>query len=402
MVEHTATLKHKSPVATLSFASNKVTKTNDIALVHEWLSTYAGSEKVSESIINILNNVQVFSTVDFLSTEERKNIIGSRKAKTTFIQNLPLARRHFRYYLPLFPLAIRTHNLKDYKVIVSSSHAFAHGVKTTNNQLHVSFCHTPMRYIWDMQELYLEANNMNSGLVSFASKIMAKILRKWDAHVSKNVDFYISNSHFTADRIKRCYGREAKVIYPPVEIEKFISTKDKEDFYVTASRFVCYKKVEVVVEAFTKMPDKKLIVIGDGNRKASIEKIATSNVTVLSHLEFNKFHEYMRKAKGFIFAGEEDFGITMVEAQACGTPVIAYNQGGAAEIVIDKETGLLFNQQTADSIKDAITSFEDNYNGQFPIDKIRKNAERFNQDRFNHEFLSFLNDCIREKFPNQV
>lgn len=377
--------------------SEKDPEEKPIAIVHEWLSTKAGSEKVTESFINLFQNVEVYSTVDFLSKEERETMMGDRIPKTTFIQKLPFARRHFRYYLPIFPFAIRSHKLADHSVILSSSHAFAHGVKSRPGQVHISYSHTPMRYIWDMQDVYLESNNIHKGPLALASKLLTSLLRKWDARVSRNVDYYISNSGFTAKRIKDFYGRDARVIYPPVEVERFEVEHEKEDFYVTASRLVCYKKVEMVVEAFNKMPDKKLVVIGDGKRKELIEKIAGPNITILSHLKFEEFHWYMRKAKAFVFAGKEDFGITLVEAQACGTPVIAFGEGGAAEIVKDRETGLLFKEQTPESLINSCNEFEYAYNGTFPADRVRENSERFSLDRFNKEVLSFINSCVREK-----
>lgn len=368
------------------------------AVVHEWLSTNAGSEKVTSTIVDLFSDVDVFSTVEFLSPKDQKDIFGTKKVKTTFIQKLPFSRRHFRYYLPIFPLAVRQHALKDYPLIISSSHAFAHGVRKRKNQLHISYCHTPMRYIWDMQDIYLESNNLHKGIMGVGSKILTSILRKWDAHVSKNVDFYISNSHFTARRISSYYNKKAEVIYPPVDVDKYTPQEDKEDFYVTASRLVCYKQVEMVVEAFNRMPDKKLVVIGDGPRKEQILKMANSNIEVLSHLSFDNFHSYMRRAKGFMFAGKEDFGITLVEAQACGTPVIAFNEGGAAEIAIDGQTGVLFSEQTPESIISAVDRFEKEYNGRFPVNDIRKNAERFSREKFNVKFTQFVNECIQDKF----
>jgi glycosyltransferase involved in cell wall biosynthesis len=370
----------------------------NIAVVHEWLSVNAGSEKVTECIINLFEDVDVFSTVDFLSPKDRKSIVGNRKPHTSFVQKLPWARRHFRYYLPIFPFAVRSHNLENYPIIISSSHAFAHGIKKKKNQLHISYCHTPMRYIWDMQNVYLEAHKINIGPLGWASKVLTYFFRKWDAKVSQNVDYYISNSSFTAQRIRKFYGKKAHVIYPPVNIDRFEVEAKKEEFYVTASRLVCYKKVDLVVAAFTKMPDKKLIVIGDGNEKARIEKMAGPNITILSHLEFEKFHHYMRKAKAFVFAGKEDFGITLVEAQACGTPIIAYKKGGAGEIVKNRETGLLFNKQSVDEIIGAVQEFEANYEKSFIAEDIRKNAERFSLERFNTEMMSFVNTCIQEKY----
>ncbi len=377
--------------------STEISPKEKVAIVHEWLSTKAGSEKVTECLINLLQNVEVYSTVDFMSKGDRKAVMGDRFPKTTFIQKLPMARRHFRYYLPIFPFAVRSHNLRNHSLIISSSHAFAHGIKTRPGQLHISYSHTPMRYIWDMQELYLESNNLNKGPLAIGSKLLTSILRKWDARVSKNVDYYISNSKFTAQRIKSFYGREAHVIYPPVEVDRFELQAEKEDFYVSASRLVCYKKVELLVEAFNKMPEKKLILIGDGNRKSLIEKIAGPNITVLSHLAFPEFSSYMSKAKAFVFAGKEDFGITLVEAQACGTPVIAFGEGGAAEIVKDQETGVLFQEQSCQSLMEAVIDFEQNFEPNYSPAVVRQNAERFSLDRFNREVLDFIKTCLSEK-----
>ncbi len=368
-----------------------------MALVHEWLSVRAGSEIVTAALVNIFKTVDVFATVDFMNEEDRTNTVNKQKIKASFIQKLPLARRHFRYYLPIFPFAVRSHKLKKYPLILSSSHAFAHGLKKRKDQLHISYCHTPMRYIWDLQDVYLDSHGLNIGPLSWASKLLTFMLRKWDARVSRNVDYYIANSHFTARRIRKFYGRHAKVIHPPVNIDKFEVEEVKSDFYITVSRLVCYKKVDLVLEAFNAMPDKKLIVIGDGPEKAKIEKLAGPNITILSHLEFDKFHEYMRKAKAFVFAGKEDFGITLVEAQACGTPLIAFNKGGAAEIVKDGETGVFFKKQSKEAIVDAVVNFETLYEGHFSAQNIRENARRFDYARFEKEILEFVEECLVEK-----
>lgn len=371
-----------------------------IALVHEWLSVKAGSEKVTESFVDIFENVDLFATVDFMSKEDRDQIADGRKIKTSFIQYLPRARRHFRYYLPIMPWAVRGHNLKKYALIISSSHAFAHGVKKHPGQLHVSYCHTPMRYIWDLQDVYLESHGINIGPLGWASKILTSMLRAWDARVSKKVDYYIANSSFTAQRIRRFYGRKATVIHPPVNIEKFEVEADKDDYYITVSRLVCYKKVDLVVEAFNGLPDKKLIVIGDGPEKEKIEKMAGPNVTMLSHLEFSEFHKYMRKARAFVFAGKEDFGITLVEAQACGTPLIAFHKGGAAEIVKHQKTGLFFRKQSVEAVQAAIGEFETNYQDGFDAQTIRENAERFNYERFKREMRQFVASCLKKKYAH--
>ena len=368
-----------------------------VAVIHEWLSTNAGSESVTKHIIALIKRVDVFATVEFMSEADRQSVAGNRTIYTSFIQKLPLARRHFRYYLPIFPFAVLSHNLKKYDVLISSSHAFAHGIRKKKNQLHISYCHTPMRYIWDMQDVYLESHGINSGPIGWASKLLTTMFRYWDARASKNVDYYVANSTFTAQRIRRFYGRKAEVIFPPVNVSKFKVEEEKEDFYVTVSRLVCYKKVDLVVEAFKKMPNKKLIVIGDGNEKERIQATAGDNISFLSHLNFDKFHYYMRKAKAFVFAGKEDFGITLVEAQACGTPLIAFHKGGAAEIVQHTKTGLLFKQQSAEAIIHTVEEFEESYTGAFSAQQIRENANRFSAEMFNKRFSDFVKQCVAEK-----
>lgn len=365
-----------------------------IALVHEWLSLKAGSEEVLQSFVEIFQDVDLYATVDFMSAADREKIAGPREINTSFIQRLPFARRHFRYYLPLMPWAVRRHQLKQYSLVLSSSHAFAHGLKKAPGQVHISYCHTPMRYIWDMQDVYLKSHGIHAGPLGWASKLLTALLRAWDARVSGATDHYIANSRFTAQRIRRFYGRKATVIHPPVAVEKFSVEEQKGDYYLTVARMVCYKKVDLVVKAFNAMPLKKLIVIGDGSEKEKVELIAGPNVTILSHLEFAQFHKYLREAKAFVFAGKEDFGITLVEAQACGTPLIAFHKGGASEIIQPGKTGLFFRKQTPTAIAQAVEDFEQNYHGKFSAHQIRLNAERFGYERFKREVLEYVQNIF--------
>jgi glycosyltransferase involved in cell wall biosynthesis len=366
------------------------------AVVHEWLSVRSGSEKVTAQLLALLEQPQVFATVDFMDATDRRKVMGEALPKTTFIQHLPWAKRHFRYYLPLFPFAVRTHRLASYPLILSSSHAFAHGVPKRKGQLHLCYSHTPMRYIWDMEDLYLETHNLNSGLVKHAGKLFSALLRWWDKRVSRHPDYYIANSRFTATRIRKFYGREAVVIYPPVDVNRFDVAAEKGDYYVTASRLVSYKKTELIVEAFTKMPQKKLVVIGTGKDQLRLKAMAGTNITFHDHLPFDQYHAYLKGAKAFVYAGKEDFGITMVEAQACGTPIVAFGKGGAAEIVVDGVTGILFRHQTAEALQHAIQRFE-SQEIPFTPALIRENAERFGVERFNQEMLAFIHNCLNER-----
>lgn len=362
------------------------------AIIHEWLVSYAGSERCVESFTNIWKDADVFALVDFLNDEQRKIILKGKKAHTSFIQNLPFARKKHRYYLPLFPTAIEHINVSKYKLIISSSHAVSKGVKKNPDQLLICYCHSPMRYAWDQAEHYL------TGIKGSFAKAFMNYLRKWDLKSAENVNYFIANSHHIAEKIKRIYNRDSDVIYPPVDVDKFEVSVKKDDYYLIASRFVPYKKVDLVVEAFNKMPDKKLLVVGSGPDKEKVKAIAGSNIEFLPHLEFPQLKEYMMKAKAFVFAAEEDFGIVIVEAMACGTPVIALNKGGTAESVIDGKTGIHFNKQTPESIIEAVKAFEKRID-YFDVQSIRNHAEKFSRKNFEENMKKFVIDKF-EKFKN--
>ena len=296
-----------------------------IAVVHDWLVVYGGAEKVLEQILNIYPEADLFALVDFLD-EDKRDFIKDKKVKTSFIQRLPKAKTKYRNYLPLMPLAIEQLDLSKYDLIISSSYCVAKGIITSPNQVHISYVHSPIRYAWDLQHQYLKEAGLTKGLKGWLAKIILHYMRIWDTRTSNGVDYFIANSKFIAKRIWKCYRREADVIYPPVDVEAFEYCDQKEDFYLTASRMVPYKKMDLIVEAFTHIPDKKLIVIGTGPDFDKIQKIAQGhdNIKLMGYQPFSVLKEHMQKAKAFVFAAEEDFGITPVEAQACGTPVIAY------------------------------------------------------------------------------
>ncbi len=369
-----------------------------IAIVHEWFDSYAGSEKVLEQMLKVYPEADLFAVVDFLPQNKRW-FIQNKNVTTTFIQKLPKAKNKFRKYLPLMPLAIEQLDLRKYDLVISNSHCVAKGVITGPNQLHISYVHSPIRYAWDLQQQYLEEVNLQHGLKGWVAKIILHYMRLWDYRTGNNVDYFISNSKYIAKRIQKCYRRTAQVIYPPVAVNDFTICKQKEDYYLTASRMVPYKKMDLIVEAFSKMTDKKLIVIGDGTQFEKVKSQAKKfeNIVLLGYQPFEVLKEKMQKAKAFVFAAEEDFGIVPVEAQACGTPVIAYGKGGALETVInyDKEnpTGIFFKEQTADSIVNAVKIFEKNIK-LFKPENCRKNAERFSAARFRNEFKQFIENKI--------
>ncbi len=353
-----------------------------VAIVHDWLVTNAGAEKVLRSIVNLYPNADIFSLVDFLSNEDRNTILDGKNASVTFIQKLPFAKKHFRNYLPFFPIAIESLDLSGYDLIISSSWAVAKGIKKTKEQVHVCYCHTPIRYAWDLHDEY--TSNLKQPKKLIVQQTL-KYIRKWDVNTLDRVDYFIANSKFIQERIQRIYHRESTVIYPPVNIDKFALCEDKEDFYLTASRLVPYKKTKLIVEAFNKMPDKKLVVIGSGEEYESIKKIAKSNIKVLGYQADEVLVSTMQKAKGFVYAAIEDFGIIPIEAMACGTPVIALNEGGTKETVINKITGIHFDVQTQQSINDAVKAFE---KIGFNYKDVRKDATKYTH--FEKELLSFI------------
>lgn len=368
-----------------------------IAIVCDWLVTYAGAEKVLEQMLNVFPEADLFAVVDFLP-EGQRDFIKNKKVTTTFIQNLPRARKKYRNYLPFMPIAIEQLDLSGYDVVISSSHCVAKGVLTGPDQIHISYVHSPVRYAWDLQHQYLREAGLTHGLKSKIARLIMHYMRIWDTRTSNGVDYFIANSHFIARRIWKCYRREAEVIYPPVDVDKFTFCDKKEDFYLTASRMVPYKKMDLIVEAFSKMPDKQLIVIGQGPDFNKIKKLAGPNVKLMGDQPDSVLQDYMQRAKAFIFAAEEDFGITPVEAQACGTPVIAYGKGGSLETVrgygeMEKPTGIFFSNQKVQDLVDAVSSFEE-ISQDITAKDCRENAEKFAISVFRKRFSDFVNDVV--------
>lgn len=374
-----------------------------IAIVCDWLVTYAGAEKVLEQMLNVFPEADLFAVVDFLP-EGQRDFIKNKKVTTTFIQNLPRARKKYRNYLPFMPIAIEQLDLSGYDVVISSSHCVAKGVLTGPDQIHISYVHSPVRYAWDLQHQYLREAGLTHGLKSKVARIIMHYMRIWDTRTSNGVDYFIANSHFIARRIWKCYRREAEVIYPPVDVDKFTFCDKKEDFYLTASRMVPYKKMDLIVEAFSKMPDKQLIVIGQGPDFNKIKKLAGPNVKLMGYQPDSVLQNYMQRAKAFIFAAEEDFGITPVEAQACGTPVIAYGKGGSLETVrgygeMEKPTGIFFSNQKVQDLVDAVSSFEE-ISQDITAKDCRENAEKFAISTFREGFKKYLMDKVDKRILN--
>ena len=367
------------------------------ALVHEWLTPKAtgGSELVVKEILQCLE-ADLYALIDFESVNPHSYLFG-RTIGTTFLQHFPAARNGVQKYLPLLPLAMEQLDLRDYDTILSSSHAVAKGVLTSPQQLHICYCHTPMRYAWDLTFDYLKNSILGRGLRGVITRLLLHQLRQWDVISANRVDYFIANSQHTARRIWRCYRRKAKVIYPPVNLERFPLQKQKEDFYLTVCRLVSYKQVSSIVRAFNQL-ELPLVIIGAGSQLEQIRQLAKPNVQILGQQPNKIVEQYMASAKAFVYAACEDFGIALVEAQACGTPVIAYQGGGASETVIDIRqdpimgTGILFGSQEPAAIVEAVGTFEELAH-RFNPASCRTQATKFAPHIFQKTYLDYIASC---------
>lgn len=376
----------------------KLTDNLKYALVHEWLTPQAkgGSELVVQEILSNID-ADLYALIDFESVNP-ESYLYQRQIGTTFLQQFPLARNGVQKYLPLLPIAIEQLDLSSYQVILSSSHAVAKGILTSPEQLHICYCHTPMRYAWDLTFDYLNSSSLGKGVMGIFTRYILHRLRLWDVISAQRVDYFIANSQHTARRIWRCYRRPATVIYPPVDLTRFELTSEKEDFFVVVSRLVSYKKVSLIVEAFNQL-GKPLVVIGSGSELPLMRKLAKPNVQVLGTQSNEIVSKYLKSAKAFVYAAIEDFGIAIVEAQACGTPVIAYAGGGALETVIDvrqnptQATGVLFSPQTIQGVIEGVNLFLQQQDKISPAN-CRQQAEKFDKTVFAQSYCQFVEKSI--------
>ena len=357
-----------------------------IAIVHDWLPVYGGAERVLEQMLKVYPDADVFSLIDALNDENRKFLNG-KPVKTSFVQKLPGGKKYYRHCFPLMPLAIEQFDFSGYDMVITSSYAFAKGIITGPRQLHLCYCHSPIRYAWDLQTQYLKESKMDRGILSWFVRSMLHFIRMWDSRTAAGVDAFMANSRFIARRIEKVYRRDAAVVYPPVNIERFDTCHEKENFYVTASRLVPYKRMDLIIEAFNGMPDRQLVVIGDGPELPKLQRLAGPNVKVLGWQPQEVLKSHLQRARGFVFGGEEDFGIILLEAQASGTPVIAYGRGGALETVVENKTGLFFGEQSPESLQSAIAEFETR---EWDALTCRQNAERFSAKIFRERFQQFV------------
>ncbi len=356
-----------------------------IAIIHDWFDKPGGAERVVKNLLEIYPNADIFSIVDFFSDEDRQKYLYDKRAETTFIQHLPFAKKKFRAYFPILPFAIESLNLSGYDIVISSSHAFAKGVITYPGQKHICYCYTPMRYIWDMQRDYFNDHSIKGLKRVYLSYIFHK-MRVWDRSNSTSVDRFISISSLISQRISKYYGRESTIIFPPVDTDRFKCHTQKDDYYFTASRLVPYKKIRLIAETFAKN-GKKLLIAGDGPDRDEIKKRVGGNTVMLGAISDEEIVDLMQRAKAFIFASFEDFGIVPVESMACGTPVIAYGKGGALDTIEDGVNGVLFDEQSVESLQSAIDRFESMH---FDSKKVSASAKRFSEERFKEEMKRLI------------
>lgn len=358
-----------------------------VAIIHDWVIGMRGGEKVLEQLCRLFPTAEIFTL--FYIPENVSSIIQEHNVHTSILQKIPGALKHYRYLLPLFPKAVSLWKFDRFDLVISISHCVAKGVRVPKNTPHICYCLTPMRYIWDNFESYF-APGRSSFIVRNAMKLLRPYLQHWDVRSSSGVDYFIAISQFIAHRIQKYYNRRAEIIYPPVDTEFFHPSRsvEKEIFYLIVSALVPYKRIDIAVSAFNKLNDKKLKIVGVGPEYLRLKRMCKNpNIEFLGSVSGEKLRQLYRKARALIFCGIEDFGIAMVEAQACGTPVIAFARGGATEIVTHRETGILFPEQSPDALIDALLTLEQT---EFSPERLRESALRFSAERFRYKFTDFI------------
>ncbi len=363
-----------------------------IAIVHDWLTGMRGGEKVLESICELYPDADVLSLVHIPGSVSP--VIERHPITTSFLQRFPKIDQKYRWCLPLMPMAVESLPMKSYDLVLSTSHCVAKGVRVGREAVHICYCHTPMRYIWDMFDQYF-GKGRASPMVRNAMLAVRPFLRRWDVDTASRVDHFIANSEHVKKRIRRYYYRDAEVIHPPVEVERLAISEDPKNYYLIVSAFAPYKRIDLAIEAFNRLK-LPLKIIGTGQERKKLEGMADANIEFLGWQPDEAVRSCYQNCKALIFPGEEDFGIAPVEAQAAGRPVIALGRGGALETVLDGETGLFFHEQSVEGLIEAVEKFEA-VEGSFDPQVIRKNAERFSRERFEMEYKNFVEDKMRER-----
>lgn len=360
-----------------------------VVFVHDWFTIAGGAEKVATEIIDLIQPHAVYSLFNFMDFKTLNQITQGRGVRTSFLQQIPMASQCYRHLAPFYPRAISRLDVSEFDVIISSSWMAAKGIQKRPSQIHICYCHTPMRIAWGLESTYLEKYGYNAGFKRSFAKFLIHRLRKWDTKTAENVDFFISNSAFVSERIKNAYKRNATVIYPPVDTEKFALHVKKSDYFFTACRFVDYKNLELVVKAFNRLPQHRLIIAGHGPQEKQLKRMAASNIEFLGWVDEDKLVYYMQRAKAFVNASIEDFGIAGLEAQSTGTPIIALGKGGYLETVVEHETGIFFHREHPEALADAVLRFN---RLDFDAHQVRRKAMRFDRHVFREAYLNFFLD----------
>ncbi len=358
-----------------------------MVFVHDWLTTRGGAENVLTAALEIYPDAPIY-TLFYAPDVFHGHPIADREIRTSMLNSLPGARTRYRAFLPLMPWAVEQFDLTGYRVIVSSSDALCHGVLAAPDQLHINYIYSPARYVWRLYHQYLEQTNLATGLRSVAVRALMHYIRLWDYAASARVDHFVAISNWVARSVWRAYRRQADVIYPPVDVDSFVPQNPRDDYYLVVSRLVPYKRLDLVMKAFAKL-ELPLVVIGDGPEKGRLERLSTPNIELLGWQPSDIVRSRMGRAKAFIHAAEEDFGIAPVEAMASGCPVIAYGRGGLLEIVEEGKTGLFFGSQTVEALSEAVQRFERG-DLQVKTEQLRAAAERFSRSRFQREFSAYI------------
>ncbi len=370
----------------------------NIAIVHDWCPSFRGGERVVAEMCKLYPQADVYTLFDFLSDEVKQEFFPGTAFHTSIANRLPWVRKYYRSLFFACPFLIEQFDVTGYDAVISSSAAFARGVLTRPDQPHLCYVHSPPRYAWDEQFSYLEQGRLGYGPKGLLFRRMLYNLRIWDARTAHGPDIMAANSNFVRARIRRIYGRDARVIFPPVEVGKFELVEAKHDYYITASFLAPYKRTDLVIQAFNEMPDKRLHVVGDGQQSARLRKLAGPNISFMGFLPRADYVREVSHARALVFAGCEDFGIALAEAQASGTPLIAFKRGGANDIVrplggeAGRPTGILFERQTVQAVKDAVAHF-DAYGGAIAPEACRENSVRFAPERFRREIAQALDDA---------
>lgn len=352
-----------------------------VAFIHDWLTGMRGGEKVLEELVDLFPESEIFTLLHIKGSVSEK--LEGKKIHTSFIQKFPFKRKFYRHYLPLFPAAIESFNLKGFDLVFSSSHCVAKGAIPYPGVPHICYCHTPMRYAWDLFDDYF--GNRRGLYRIFIDRVMTR-LREWDVASSSRVDVFIANSTLVKKRIARYYRRDAEIVHPPIDVEFFKCEERRGEHYLMVSSHVPYKRIDIAIEAFSRLPEEKLVIVGKGPLLKKHKKIASPNIEFVYDIDNEKLRELYCKARAFIHTAKEDFGMVMAEAQSCGVPVIAYGEGGSLDIVREN-TGVLFSDQTPEALEEAIKNFNRKTYSQ---EEIRRNALRFSKEEFRGKILNLI------------